>query len=872
MAEGAVSFFINKLGFLLEEEAKLLHGVEEQAVFLRDELEWIRHFLKDAEEKRKRIQMVDVWVRQVRNLAYDAEDVIDAFILHVEREHNKSLFFKIIGYWSQLKNRRRIGKWIEQINRRTKEISACRSKYDLDVSGSRQDSGHFIEDLSRKRRNILTVEELDIMRFQKEAAEVAKRLMNESETQRQVFSIIGAAGLGKATLTRMIYNRTDIKNHFEVRAWIYVSQEYQLKDLLLRALQQVRGPGSDESPLEVTIDNLEGELRKNLQDKRYLVVIADIWKTEAWDQISASFPQNQKGSRIVLTTRNKDVATHAGPSTYHHELQYLKEEDSWELFCKKVFPSGTCPNELVEVAREVVKKCNGLPLAIVVIGGLLIGKERTHDAWSKTLPNVNLQLTQDSICRQILALSYTDLPYYLKSCFLYLGLFPEDYQIKANRLIRLWIAEGFVLARGEQKMEDVAEDYLEELIQRNMIQLVKRKYQEGPVGTCRIHYFWRDLAISEAKNDRFLDIHGKKYNSTSGMTRSRRLAIHSVNTNQNVRHFSNHKLRSLLFFDKELEISKWRSKFGECTKMLRVLELKGAHLWEKNLPKEIGKLILLHYLGLKNTGLQRLPTSIGKLITLQTLDIRGTNVRSVPKAIWKMQHLRHFFWVPAKLMQFQKVCVSREDLPRDLLTLYLPSFIWMDIGEGLANYFVEFDCLRSLRLYEKLALGNEKLQNCFPSSLTELNLERCQLRHDPSAVLASLPKVRELCLGVSSYVGREMIFSAKGFVHLRFLQLHKLENFEEWRVEDGAMPNLKHLVIRDCGRLKILPNELQEITSLQKIELFGMSKALINNVKENEDWYKNDRIIIFDGDWYKKNHIIDNSESKYFESRLVFFP
>ncbi|PIA62973.1 hypothetical protein AQUCO_00200768v1 [Aquilegia coerulea] len=845
MAEGAVSFFLNKLAFLIEEEAKLLRGVEEQVVSLRNELEWIRYFLKDAEKKQKDFQMVEVWVRQIRDLAYDAEDVIDAFILHVEQQHNKNIFFKIFGYQSQLMNRHRIGKWIEQINRRTKEISSCRSKYNLDVTESRQDSGHLTDDLARKRRNILTVEELDIMRFQKEAAEVAKWLMNENETQRQVFSIIGTGGLGKTTLTRMIYNRTDVKKHFEVRAWINVSQEYQLKDILLSAIRQVRGAGNDESLSNLTIGDLEAELKKHLEDKRYLVVIDDVWKTEAWDQIGASFPQNQKGSRLMLTTRKKDVATHAGPSTHHHELQYLTDEDSWELFRKKVFTSRTCPDELVKVAHEVLKKCNGLPLAIVVIGGLLIGKEQTHDAWSKVL--ANWQLTQDSNpCREILTLSYTDLPYYLKSCFLYLGLFPEDFQIKANRLIRLWIAEGFVLARGEQKMEDVAEDYLEELIQRNMIQLVKRKYQEGPVGTCRIHYFWRDLAISEAKNDRFLDIHGKKYNSTSGMTRSRRLAIHSVNTNQNVRHFSNHKLRSLLFFDKELEISTWRLEFGECTKMLRVLELKGVELWGKNLPKEIGKLILLHYLGLRNTGLQRLPTSIGKLIKLQTLDIRGTYVRSVPRAIWKMQQLRHLFLVTSELMQFQKVRVSREAFPRDLLTLHLPSFIWMNMGEGLAKYFVKFDCLRSLRLYEKLALGNYNLQSCLPLSLTELNLKWCQLEHDPSDVLGSLPKLRELCLGVSSYVGREMVFSAKGFVHLRFLQLHKLENFEEWRVEDGAMPNLKHLVIRDCGRLKILPNELQEITSLQKIELFGMSEALVYNVKENEDWYKYNRSIIFD--------------------------
>ncbi|KAF9624499.1 hypothetical protein IFM89_011542 [Coptis chinensis] len=176
------------------------------------------------------------------------------------------------------------------------------------------------------------------------------------------------------------------------------------------------------------------------------------------------------GSRVMLTTRNEDVALHAVPSTHHHHaLRLLNKDESWELFSKKVFTvSGSCSPKLVEVGRRIVDKCGGLSLAIVVLGGPMMGKERTHLAWSKVIASANWKLSQDSNpCRAILALSYTDLPFHLKPCFLYLGLFPEDHEIDVNKLISLWVAEGFVQSRRDEKMEDVADDYLEELIQRN---------------------------------------------------------------------------------------------------------------------------------------------------------------------------------------------------------------------------------------------------------------------------------------------------------------------------------------------------------------------------------------------------------------------
>ena len=159
----------------------------------------------------------------------------------------------------------------------------------------------------------------------------------------------------------------------------------------------------------------------------------------------------------------------------------LGEKESWELFLKKTFPFGStsavvCPAELEDLGKKITEKCKGLPLAIVVSGGLLSRKEKTESSWKKILESMEWHLSQGpESCLGILASSYSELPYFLKACFLYCGIFPEDCEIKAGKLIQMWIIEGFVQRRGEEMVEDVAEDYLEELIHRSMIQVARRK-------------------------------------------------------------------------------------------------------------------------------------------------------------------------------------------------------------------------------------------------------------------------------------------------------------------------------------------------------------------------------------------------------------
>lgn len=251
----------------------------------------------------------------------------------------------------------------------------------------------------------------------------------------------------------------------------------------------------------------------------------------------------------MLTTRFKNVALNADPRSPPHELGLLNDEDSWKLLSKKECLEwntlASLPPWSDELGKQILKKCGGLPLAIVVLRGLLSRKQATYSKWLKVSQSVHWQLTQDpTLCADILALSYRDLPYYLKPCFLYFRLFPEDFEIPPRRLTLLWVAEGFVQPRGAEPLEDVAEDYLEELTGRCMIQVAARKANRR-IKAGIIHDLLREFAISKAKEDRFLEVIHQDAKVTS-ITRGRRLAVH-YSVPPALKNAS--KVRSLLCFD-----------------------------------------------------------------------------------------------------------------------------------------------------------------------------------------------------------------------------------------------------------------------------------------------------------------------------------
>ncbi|CAL5400792.1 unnamed protein product [Camellia sinensis] len=335
----------------------------------------------------------------------------------------------------------------------------------------------------------------------------------------------------KTTLARKLYNSSSVGDKFERKGWVSVSKDYNIQNLLRRTIKSFKMPSTKEE-LEMLekmeTEDLECHLHELLKESRYLVVIDDVWDTNAWASLRRALPDNKKGSRVIITTRIKLVAESSGRRKYVHELPFLQPEESWELFCKiVVFPdydgvddkTNRCPPRLEELARDMVRKCQGLPLAIVVLGGLLSRKHA--DEWPKLQGRFWQHVSGDDFenhdsahVTQILALSFTDLPHHLKSCFLHLGLFPEDFEIDAERLIRLWVAEGFIQQAERETLEETAIEYLNELIDRNLIQVAQRNWMR--IRRCRVHDLLRDFAIEKSKELNFLHIYdGNVYSAPS---------------------------------------------------------------------------------------------------------------------------------------------------------------------------------------------------------------------------------------------------------------------------------------------------------------------------------------------------------------------
>ncbi|CAL5414041.1 unnamed protein product [Camellia sinensis] len=307
-----------------------------------------------------------------------------------------------------------------------------------------------------------------------------------------------------------------------------------------------------------------------------------------------------------------------------HELEALSEEKAWELFCKKAFQldfEGHCPPELEEVSHAIVRKCQGLPLAIAAIDGLLSTKNKGISEWQKFYGSIHSELERNpnlTSIRKILLLSYNDLPHYLKSCFLYFGIMPEDYSISYGRLIRLWIAEGFIEEQKGKTMEEVAEECLIELIHRRLVLVSITKF-DGRVKQCQVHDVMREIILSMSEEFSFCQIfeENSSFNDTT-----RWLSMH-------MRYCNMDKLPKKPFL----------GTLAANFKLLKVLDLQNAPLHQ--LHEEVGNLFLLRFLSIWNTNVKIIPKSIGKLHNLQTLDLKHSPVRELPFDISRFHKLRH---------------------------------------------------------------------------------------------------------------------------------------------------------------------------------------------------------------------------------------
>ncbi|MCD7445944.1 hypothetical protein HAX54_024645 [Datura stramonium] len=416
-------------------------------------------FLKDADMKQEEDEAATIrnWVSEIRAVAYHAEDVIEIFIHQVESQKRQSFFI----------NRERYG---------IRHIQGL---------GDGEGSNTTREKMRELQCSSPLVANKDAVGLEKHVSSVVSILLKEDK-RLCVASIVGMGVVGKRTLAKEVYNQTQIRDKFDIRAWSYVSQAYKPMKIIKELILQLANPEEDKVKIVDTMyklseAGLEEMLQRSLVEACYLIVLDDIWTTEAWDLIVRSFPDNDKSSRLLVTSRRKEVASHADAHTTPYKLKVLGEKESWELFLKKAFAEDReCPQDLVDVGKEIPEKCDGLPLASTVIVSLLAGKMKQRSEWKRVQRNLASHVVKNQTygVSTILALSYQDLPPHLESFFLYLGLLPKSKDITVKKVMHIWVAHGLIHQKGEQKLEDIVEDYLDELISRNMVQAKEEIFLE----------------------------------------------------------------------------------------------------------------------------------------------------------------------------------------------------------------------------------------------------------------------------------------------------------------------------------------------------------------------------------------------------------
>ncbi|KAL1819818.1 hypothetical protein ACET3Z_014687 [Daucus carota] len=856
MVDATVSFAIEKLSDFLTQEVNTRLGVKDGVRWLKDELGYLQSAVRQAELDQESNPLIRQWINNIKDVANDAVIILERFSTLQEEEQaapRKNVLDCLRSSICMCRKEAKlydIGKEIESLRGRVVEIKNRRDEY-----GITNILANPI--VQQRKRTVLRAtsfeNQVDVVGFEDDFKTLLDELVGEDPSLK-VISIHGMGGLGKTTLASKLYHSSKL-NHFHSHAWVCVSQEYNIKDVLRTIIKSIMGhkPGRGLDMLNMNEVDLLQHLRKLLLGRdRYLAVIDDIWDIEAWEKIKKAFPDKKNGSRVIITTRNKIIAQRVDDRCFVHALRFLREDESWDLFCKRAKPL----KNLEQLGKEMVGKCGGLPLAIMVLSGLLFHK-KSYEDWVKVKDDIWRQLKGESAeIQDILNLSYYDLSLQIRQCFLYLARFPEDFAFKVDNLKLLWLAEEFISEADEEDgvvMEDVAENYLIELINRNMIWIEKWFWGEK-VHTCRMHDLVRDLAIQKSKEEKLLGIFDSSKLHTGTIRLLQEQPRHVI-YNDFGKYlqlpgpgFTDLKLRSLAITARssQLRLEDMKLIYSRF-KYIKVLDL--TYVSSNRIPEEIGELVLLKFFGLiesRYAGPLAIPPTIGKLKKLQTLCSSGVSVYEFPVELCELKGLRHLSFPNnhgIEVTRSMKISGHQTEL-QTVDSMWFENWIQIDTlnlihlhtltiltssKEGIAysldsvanlsnlqTFILEFDIgviptikpllsckrLKAVTLHGKISDRSEL--SYLPLSVTNITLLGSKLMEDPMPTLERLSNLIGLHLD-TVYMGKKMVCNNDALPCLKYLILRNFHNLEEWLVEDGALSSLKIFESSGCNKLKKCP-------------------------------------------------------------------
>ncbi|KAL9349265.1 hypothetical protein Peur_056520 [Populus x canadensis] len=796
----------------------------------------LRVVLDDAEEKQITNRAVRDWLDLLKDAVYKADDFLDEIAYEAQRQELEAEDQTSTGQTQRL---------LSFIN-------------PLEISGSReieeklkvllQDLDPLVERMAALGLNNRNVEnpsshrtpttslvhESDVCGRDGDREAILKLLLSEDANGENpgVVPIRGMGGVGKTTLAQFVYNSSEVQEWFDLKAWVCVSDDFSVLKLTKAILE-----GFGSNPASDNLDQLQLLLKERLHGKKFLLVLDDVWNEDyaEWEKFLTPLKYGAQGSKILVTTRNESVASFMRTVPTHH-LKELTEDSCWSLFAKHAFrgENPTAHEELQEIGRAIARKCKGLPLAAVTLGGLLRAK-RDVEEWEKILESNLWDLPKDNIL-PALRLSYLYLLPHLKQCFAYCAIFPKDYSFRKDELVLLWMAEGFLVPSVDDEMERAGAECFDDLLSRSFFQQ-SSAFPSSFVMHDLMHELATHVSGQFCFSSRLMENNSSKATRKTrhlslvedtgvGFSRTKLVNIREAQLLRTFQTFPRYLKRSPKIFIWMCPPKFYKEIFQSTHCRLRVLFMTNCRD-ASVLSCSTSKLKHLRYLDLSGSNLVTLPEEVSALLNLQTLILQDCSKLASLPYLGNLKHLRHLNLEGTRierlpeslemLINLRYLNISNtplKEMPQHIGQLTkLQTLTAFLVGRQSKTSFKELGKLQHLR--GELHIGN--LQNVVDArDAAEANLKgRKHLdelmftwdgdTHDPQHVTSTLEKLEP---------NR----------NVKDLEIHGYGGvkFSEW-VGESSFSNIVSLKLSRCTNCTSLP-PLGQLASLERLSIQAFDK------------------------------------------------